>query len=82
MLQAEDRPECYIEVKISHVSGSGKRLFPGCGHATGTKASAGADECCGGGQTRPYCCLRFCTQPLNGFLQPAILISQIRAIVG
>ncbi len=52
MLQAEDRPECYIEVKSVTLAEQVNGFFPDAVTLRGQKASARANECSGGGQAR------------------------------
>ena len=76
MLQAEDRPECYIEVKSVTLAEQENGFFPDAVTLRGQKHLRELSVAAAG--KRAVLLLRFCIQPLNGFPRPVILILNTR----
>lgn len=77
MLQAEDRPECYIEVKSVTLAEQENGFFPDAVTLRGQKHLRELMSVAAAGK-RAVLLLRFCIQPLNGFPRPVILILNTR----
>lgn len=70
MLQAEDRPECYIEVKSVTLAEEENGFFPDAVTLRGQKHLRELMSVAAAGK-RAVLLLRFCIQPLNGFPGPS-----------